>query len=130
MIVVDASAVVEALVGQRPAPGLLELLAGELHAPHLLDVEVSAVLRGLSLGRRLTDGVLEEVRSDYAALTITRYEHQALADRCWDLQHQFTTYDASYLALAEALGAPLVTCDAKLAAPGHRAAVHVLPLMG
>lgn len=68
-----------------------------------------------------------EGASDHFSLTLPRHETQALADRVWALRHQFTSYDACYLALAEALEVPLYTCDAKLAGSGHGADVRVLP---
>jgi predicted nucleic acid-binding protein len=128
VIVVDASAMVEALVGRDADPDLLDALAGDVDAPHLLDVEVFSVLRGLALGGKLDPAVAEEARRDHLALTITRHELTPFADRVWALRHQFTSYDACYLALAEALEAPLYTCDAKLAGNGHDAEVRVLPL--
>lgn len=128
MIVIDASAMVEALVGRDVDAELLAGLAGEVAAPHLLDVEVCSVLRGLVLGLKLDDAVAEDARQDHFAFTIHRHELQPLADRVWSLRHQFTTYDASYLALAEALEAPLYTCDAKLISDGHHADVRVFPL--
>lgn len=129
MIVVDASAMVEALVGPRPHPALLHALAHEpIAAPHLLDLEVLSVLRGLERGRRIDPVDAEQKRLIYGALTISRYETLAIADRIWELRHQFTAYDASYLALAEALGCTLMTCDAMLDTPGHDAQVSlVLP---
>jgi predicted nucleic acid-binding protein len=93
----------------------------------LLDVEVVSALGGLRLGGRLDADAAEHARRDHFAFTISRHELSPLADRVWDLRHQFTTYDASYLALAEALDAPLYTCDGKLAADGHDAQVRVLP---
>jgi len=62
---------------------------------------------------------------DHFAFTITRHETAPLSERIWQLRHQFTSYDASYIALAEALQAPLYTCDAKLATRGHDAQVHL-----
>ena len=126
MIVVDASAMVEALVGRAPDPRLFELLGGDLHAPHLIDVEVTSVLRGLSLGGRVGIDTSENARLDLAGLDVVRHEFAPFADRVWALRHQFTSYDASYLALAEALDAPLVTCDAKLATTGHRAQILLM----
>ena len=127
MMVVDASAMVEALVGRDADSDLLDALAGDIDAPHLLDVEVLSVLRGLVLGGRLDPEEAVQAREDHFAFLITRHEIAPLAGRIWELRHQFTSYDASYLALAEALQAPLITCDAKLAANGHNAEIHLMP---
>lgn len=126
MIVIDASAMVEALVGRHPDPALFAHLTGEVAAPHLLDVEVLSVLRGLERGGKLSADDAETARHDFFDLTIHRQEAAPLAERVWELRHQFTSYDACYLALAEALHAPLVTCDAKLASGGHAAEVRAL----
>jgi predicted nucleic acid-binding protein len=125
MIVSDASAVVEALIGHRPDEDLLRGLAGTLFAPHLLDIEVLSALRGLTLGQRLASPSADDARTDYFALTINRCEALPLADRIWSLRHRHTSYDACYLALAEALELPLYTCDAKLDADSHDARVKV-----
>lgn len=127
MIVIDASAMVEALIGRDADAELLDSLAGDVEAPHLLDVEVLSVLRGLLLGGKLELQAAEAARQDHFAFTITRHEVYPLEDRIWQLRHRFTSYDACYLALAEALSAPLFTCDAKLAATGHRAEICVVP---
>jgi len=128
VIIVDASAMVEALVGRAPDEELLHALSGDVDAPHLLDVEVLSVLRGLLLGGKLDALAAEQARLDHFAFTITRHEIAPLSERIWQLRHQFTSYDASYLSLAEALQAPLYTCDAKLATRGHNAQVHLFPL--
>ncbi|MEI2715220.1 MAG: type II toxin-antitoxin system VapC family toxin [Nocardioides sp.] len=125
MIVIDASAMVEALVGRDVEASLLDALAGDVAAPHLLDIEVVSVLRGLVLGHKLPQPSAEAALSHYFDLSIDRREMAPLVGRVWDLRHQFTSYDASYLALAEALGAPLHTCDVKLDGGGHKAAVRV-----
>lgn len=127
MIVIDASAMIEALVGRYADDDLLDALRTSVHAPHLLDVEVVSVLRGLTLAGKLQLDAAEQARTDYFALSITRYELHGLADRVWQLRQNHTTYDACYLALAEALEAPLYTCDQKLAADGHNAEVLVFP---
>jgi predicted nucleic acid-binding protein len=125
MIVVDASAMVEGLVGRDPDDALLAGLTGEIAAPHLLDAEVLSVLRGLELGRKLTPQAADEARRDYFDFTLLRYPVEPLAERVWALRHQFTTYDACYLALAEAIDAPVYTCDARLKSAGHRATVEL-----
>lgn len=116
---------VEALVGREPDAELLDALAGELDAPHLLDVEVMSALRGLQLGGKLDRSAAEQALGDYFAFSITRHEVPPFADRIWHLRHQYTSYDACYLALAEALEAALYTCDGKLAGPGHEAEVRL-----
>jgi len=126
VIVVDASAMVEALVGRDADADLLDMMAGDIEAPHLLDVEVLSVLRGLVLGGKLHPEGAVRAREDHFAFVITRHETAPLAERIWELRHQFTSYDASYLALAEALRAPLLTCDAKLATNGHNAEIHLV----
>lgn len=126
MIVLDASAMAEALVGSDPAEELLGALADEIHAPHLIDTEVTSVLRGLELGGVITAEHARQGLDDYVAFTLFRHDFAPLRERVWALRHQFTSDDGSYVALAEALGAPLVTCDRKLAAAGHGADVLVV----
>lgn len=125
MIVIDASAMAEALVGRDAGVELLDALAGEVAAPHLLDVEVLSVLRGLVLGGKLTARTADAARRDHFALTIARHDVQPLAERVWQLRHTFTSYDACYLALAEALDVALYTCDAKLDSRVHKTEVRV-----
>ncbi len=126
MIVVDASVMVEALVGRRVTPAVLDALEGELAAPHVLDIEVLSALRGLAFAGKLMPDRADRAWREHFAFTITRYDIEPLAGRVWQLRYQFTAYDASYLALAEALSAPLLTCDSKLAAGGHQADVRVV----
>ena len=128
MLVVDTSAVVAALVGRPPDQGLVDRLGsdGDLHAPHLLDVELLHALRRLVHTGALSQERAADARADFAELAVVRYGHEALADRTWELRDSLTAYDATFVALAEALGAPLITCDARLArAPGHRAGVEL-----
>ncbi len=98
-----------------------------MHAPHLLDVEVTQALRrsvalhGLSVSRA------EEALQDLMDLRVRRYPHTPFLRRIWALRDNLTSYDALYVALAEALGATLLTCDTKVAAaPGHGARVEVI----
>ncbi len=98
---------------------------GDLHAPHLIDVEILNALRGLVRGGKLGADRAEDVRTDVADLLITRYGHQSLADRIWALRDNLAAHDAAFVALAEALDAPLITCDARLAkAPGIRTELY------
>jgi predicted nucleic acid-binding protein len=115
VIVVDASAVVHALIDASVNPRLLALLAVEdLCAPHLLDYEVTSALRGHVLGRKLTASRGRDALRDYVDLSITRYNAVALLDGIWRMRDAFTGYDAAYLTLALALACPLVTSDAKM----------------
>ena len=128
MLVVDTSAVLDALVGREPPVGLIERLAtdGDLHAPHLIDVEFLHALRQLSFSGKLTDDRAADVRTDFSELALVRYPHEELGDRIWALRHNITAYDAAFVALSETLGVPLVTCDAKLAAaPGLGAQIEL-----
>ena len=128
MIVLDASAAIEFLL--HTESGVLigrRILTGEtLHAPHLIDAEVSQVLR-----RNLATGILPEGRAkealqDMADLRLRRYPHVPFLPRVWELRANLTAYDALYVALAESLDATLLTRDGKLAAsPGHGARVQL-----
>lgn len=128
MIVVDTSAVIGALIGRPEIPRLVERLLGDpdLHAPHLIDVELIHALRRLVMTGHLGEDRADDARRDFADLAILRYPHVALAGRMWELRDNVSAYDAAFLALAERLDVPLVTCDGRLArASGHRARVEV-----
>src|SRR5260370_4311425 len=130
MIVVDASAVLEALL-RTPAASAVEKWLFEpsqtLHAPHLLDVEVAQVMR-----RYTASGAIDAERgrtalADLADLPLHRYPHDFLLPRVWELRNNLTAYDAVYVALAEALDAPLLTRDKRLAASsGHHARIELV----
>ncbi len=130
MIVVDASVIVNMLLddgdGGRRSQARLAAESSQ-HAPGLLDLEViSAIRRALGLGWS-TDRVADDAVADLADLAIRRYPHRALLPRIWELHHNVTPYDAAYVALAEVLGAPLLTADARLAeASGPRCAIELL----
>ncbi len=98
-----------------------------MHAPHLLDVEVTQVLRRLVQRKEIAAARAEQALEDLAKLLIERHEHQSLVSRVWQLRDSISAYDGVYVALAEALGAPLLTCDAKLAgAHGHLATIELV----
>jgi predicted nucleic acid-binding protein len=130
VIVTDASVVLELLLRTPPADAIAARLfdAREtLHAPHLVDVEVAQVLRRYAgrgeISATRGRGALELL----ARFPITRYAHEPLLPRIWALRANLTAYDAAYVALAEALGATLVTRDEALAAaPGNRATIELL----
>ena len=128
MIVLDASAVVDLLVAAAPDAELAGrvLADGDLHAPHLVDVEVAQALRRLAAGGSLSADRATDALRDAALLPIVRYPHLALVERAWELRHTLGIYDGVYVALAEMLEVPLVTCDGRIArAPGHSATVEL-----
>lgn len=122
MIVLDASALVELLLGTARGHHVAEQLADPalgLHVPHLADVEVAQVLRRYVREGQLEPAVAEVALLDLRALDLERHAHEPLLERVWQLRQNLTACDAVYVALAEALEAPLLTCDARLArAPG------------
>jgi len=98
-----------------------------LHAPHLIDVEVAQVLRRYVRERAVSETRAQEALQNLLDLRMLRHRHASLLYRAWELRHPLTAYDAVYIALAEALDAPLLTCDAKIAAaPGHHAMVALV----
>ena len=117
MIVLDASTVVE-LLANSPAHERIAAWIGKsapLQAPHLLDIEViSALRRHCALGS-MTDQRAQLALNQFRLLPITRHSHLPHMERIWELRHNFTAYDAMYLALAEALDTVLLTQDAALA---------------
>lgn len=127
MIVVDASALLEALLRTPAAAAVEERLfdAGHtLHAPHLIDIEVAQVLRRYSATGQIESGRCHDALSDLSDFPLHRYPHDVLLPRVWELRNNLTAYDAVYVALAEALDARLLTRDRRLAtAAGHRAKV-------
>ena len=128
MIVLDASAAVDLLVADAPAARLADrvLADGDLHAPHLIDVEIAHALRRLAAAGALSDDRATDALRDAALLPVARYPHLALVERAWELRATLGAYDGVYVALAEMLDAPLLTCDRRLArAGGHGAMVEV-----
>jgi predicted nucleic acid-binding protein len=130
VIVVDASALLEALLRTPAAAAVEERLfdAGHtLHAPHLIDIEVAQVLRRYSATGQIESGRCHDALSDLSDFPLHRYPHDVLLPRVWELRNNLTAYDAVYVALAEALDAWLLTRDRCLAtAAGHRAQVDLV----
>ena len=130
MIVLDASAVLELLLVTGKGGRVAERIAppGEtLHAPHLIDLEVAQVLRRYVARQQLDEARAAQAFDDLRDLDLSRYPHDVLLGRIWELRHDASAYDAACLALAEALGAPLLTSDARLGeVPDTGAQVEVL----
>lgn len=129
MIVLDASAAVDWLL-QTPAGQLVEQRIfshhESLHAPHLLDLEVTQVMRRLAGEGTISDHRADQALRDLLALRLTRYPHFVLLTRIWKFRHNLSAYDAAYVALAESLGAALITRDRRLASSsGHKAKVEL-----
>ena len=125
MIVLDASVVVELLTNGALADSIRNDLAGRDESfivPHLIDVEVVSAIGRLVAGRRIGSERSDRFLEGLAALPAERYSHTPLIGRIWELRHNFTAYDAAYIALAEAMDAVLYTSDQKLC-KGHRARV-------
>lgn len=129
MIVVDASALVLALTdgGQRGDAARRRLTVGDVHAPHLLEIEVLHVLRRFVRVSDLTSERAEVATAALRRARIRLHRHGPLLDRVWALRDNLSAYDAVYVALAESLGCPLLTADGRVSrAPGHRAIVEVI----
>lgn len=129
MIVLDASAAVDWLLQTSAGQRIEKRIYAQnesLHAPHLLDLEVTQVLRRLVRERTLPARRADEAVRDLLDLRITRYPHFVLLPRIWQLRHNFSAYGAAYVVLAEKLGAALVTRDGRLAsASGHAAPIEL-----
>jgi len=130
LIVIDASAVLELLLRTDKGIKVQEraLVPREsLHAPHLIDIEVTQTLRRLVHLKEMSAARGKQALEDHAALSIKRAEHRGFLERVWALRDSITAYDAAYVVLAEALDVPLITCDAKLAhSHGHEARIELL----
>jgi predicted nucleic acid-binding protein len=130
LIVLDASAAVEVILQTEVGVALTgKLLTPEssLHAPYLLDIEVAQVLRRFTLRKEVPPKRARQALEDLADLPIERYPHRMLLPRIWALRQNLTAYDAAYVALAEILGATLLTRDGRISrASGHSARVEVV----
>ncbi len=129
MIVVDASAVVELIL--RTEKGLrvadrLEADGGPFLAPHLIDPEVMQAFRDLARRRQIALSQATAALALFAEFPLQRVPHDVLWSRMWELRENMTSYDATYIVVAELSKGPLITCDGRLArAPSHRATIEL-----
>ncbi|WP_342359510.1 type II toxin-antitoxin system VapC family toxin [Terrarubrum flagellatum] len=129
MIVVDASVLVEVLLRRADAPKIERLLfSGRvLHAPHLVDIEATQVIRRHVLMGEVDRARGREAINDLSDFPMRRHSHTSLLAPVWELRDNLTAYDAVYVALAKALDAPLLTRDRRLAAAaGHHARIELV----
>jgi predicted nucleic acid-binding protein len=127
--VVDASVLVEYLTVGENVEAARAAIGRErwVWAPALIDAEVGNALRRLVRSKELGPRKAAAALDDFLDMRIQRVPHRSLVDRAWQLRDNITFYDALYVALAEALGAPLLTRDARLArAPGIRTEVELV----
>ena len=111
--VIDASAAIEALLGDVDAAAALTEMG--VFAPELVDLEFTSALRKMVLRNEAPARSVEELLAEWANNDVVRCPHVPLLERVWAMRERITTYDASYVALAEQLGLPLVTADRRLA---------------
>jgi predicted nucleic acid-binding protein len=130
VIVLDASAAIELVLRTERADRIAARALDptqRLHAPQLIDIEVVQVLRRLHLARELTLERAQLALTDFESLVVERHAHRSLVRRVWALRSAMSAYDAAYVALAEALAAPLLTCDEKLSrSHGHDAHIELI----
>lgn len=130
VVVLDASAAVAVLLNTGPEAGPVRERISRpdvtLHVPHLFEIEVLHALRRHNLRGTLWATRARLALNRLRQMRLTRYPHVSLLERIWELRGNLTAYDASYVALAEALDASLITTDARLAhAPGNRATIEL-----
>ena len=130
MIVVDASVLARTLIddGADGRRARARLRGERLTAPFVVDIEVMSAVRKIARLRALDERRLDQSLADLMASPVQRVPHAPLLPRIWALRHNLTPYDAAYVALAEALGAPLLTADRRLAgAPGIECEIELIP---
>ena len=126
MIVLDASAVLSALLNAGPARN--SLATEQLHAPHLIDSEVASSLRRHVASGRISADAGSVALDAWRRLAVTRYAIHGLLERVWELRDNLSAHDAGYVALAESLDCALLTADARISrAPGLRCPITVVP---
>lgn len=130
MIVCDASVVLQILLRMPAAKAVEDRLrtpGEEMHAPHLIDLEILHVLRRYAATYPANDADYRRAVVEWLAFPVSRHSHDVYASRIWALRHNLSAYDAAYVALAEGLRAPLLTRDQHLfGSTGHRAQIEYL----
>lgn len=122
--IIDNSALIELFAGKAPPVSLRWWVHRALAAPEVIDLEAAQTLRGLAMSGKLETAIAKRLIGKVAESPIDRVSHRALLPRIWELRGNATAYDAAYIALAERLDVPLLTCDAKLSrVPGHSVSV-------
>ena len=128
-LVVDASSLVDFVLGSAKGRNAAIVMAAHttLHAPALVTAEALSALRALERRAEISQARSAEAVSDVLSVPIRRYSTEALASRIWSMRHTVTVSDAHYVALAEVLGAPLLTGDRTLAAAaGELVEIHLI----
>lgn len=115
-VVIDSSVLIAALVDSGPHGSWAEgvLASGALHAPELARCEATNILRRLELAKHISTAEANAAHDDLMQLNIELFSFDPFAERIWELRHTVTSYDAWYVALAEALALPLATLDVRL----------------
>lgn len=111
---------VDAFLGDRGMESTQVLSGMELHAPSLIDFELASVLRRLARTELLSASAARDILEQWMNLDVTRHAAEPLLVRIWELRNEFSAYDAAYIALAEAIDAPLLTTDKRLAGAAAR----------
>ena len=128
MIVLDASAALEILLETPLGLRHASKVFGQVrHAPHLIDIEFTQALRRLVLVGELSSERAHQTLGIFDDIALVRHAHAPLLPRIWELRSSHSAYDATYVALAESLGMPLITCDSRLSRSyGHHAKILLL----
>lgn len=116
-VVADASAIVEYLLGTDAAAAIGTIVEDpdtDVHVPALCDVEVAAAIRRALMQKRMSDERAREAVADYLDLPLIRHGHERLIAAMLRLRANFSAYDATYVTLAQALSADLLSADQRL----------------